>query len=105
MNKWKTAFVISLISLIILLLSGFLYIVNTEMKLGYKVDYFKNFKSDYDKILIIYNMKLKTKKEIEFEFKKIDNIPFEDQIGDTVLLTQTDLIFKNDTLMNIKQRK
>ena len=75
------------------------------MKLGYKVDYFKNFKSDYDKILIIYNMKLKTKKEIEFEFKKIDNIPFEDQIGDTVLLTQTDLIFKNDTLMNIKQRK
>lgn len=98
MNKWKIAFWVCLVFFII---SGLFYYLTNEISIGFMKDNTKCFKEDLAKIIIIINKDLKTKKQIEDEFRENGYSPFTYNKGDTASLFRTDFIFKNDTLVKI----
>jgi hypothetical protein len=104
MNKWKTAFWICLLLFVISTVSGFVYLTISDMKTGLIKDGSQAYKEDLNKLIIIFNKDLKTKQQIETEFKVNGYSPFVDQKGDTASLMRSDFVFKNDTLIKILAR-
>lgn len=101
MNKWKIAFWVCLGVLLFVMISGFLFYIKQEITHGFIKEDRNAYKEDLEITTTIITKGLRTKSEIEEEFKVNGHSPFFNETMDMSFMLRTKWTFKNDSLVKV----
>jgi len=100
-NKWRFAFWISIITLLFITVIGLYSIIDQGVTITYMRDGYTNTENDLNSLIKILNETDLTKYEIETALKHHRFYEFMDFKHDTIPLERINLIFRNDTLIEL----
>ncbi|MDG1435064.1 MAG: hypothetical protein P8Q41_13680 [Saprospiraceae bacterium] len=103
-NKWKIAFWICLLLLIVTAGIGFYSVVDQAVTLTYMKEGYSDTESDLETIIQIVGQTDQTKQEIENLLKDHRLFEYMDFKTDTIGIERVTLIFDNDTLKSIEKQ-
>ena len=103
-NKWKIAFWICLLLLIVTAGIGFYSVVDQAVTLTYMKEGYSDTESDLETIIQIVGQTDQTKQEIENLLKDHRLFEYIDFKTDTIGIERVTLIFDNDTLKSIEKQ-
>lgn len=103
-NKWRLAFWISILTLLIVTVIGLYSIIDQGVTITYMRDGYTNTENDLNSLVEIINETNLTKSEIETKLKTHRFIEFMDFNQDTIPLERISLIFESDTLRKIEKQ-
>ena len=103
-NKWKIAFWICLLLLIVSAGIGFYSVVDQAVTLTYMKEGYSDTESDLETIIQIVGQTDQTKQEIENLLKDHRLFEYMDFKTDTIGIERVTLIFDNDTLKSIEKQ-
>jgi len=101
MNKWKLAFWICLILLLLVSAISLYSVIDQGVTITYMRDGYENTENDLNTISRIINETNRSKTQIKNLLEKSYDKRFSDFSKDTVPLERVELIFENDTLRKI----
>ncbi len=104
MNKWKIAFWICLIVLLLVTAFSVYSIVDQAVTLTYQKEGYKDTEGDLDNIIEIINKTDLTKTQIENELKGHKLYEYMDFKTDTITLDRISIIFKDDKLFKVSKQ-
>ena len=94
-NKWRLAFWISILTLLVVTAIGLYSIIDQGVTITYMKDGYTNTENDLNSLVELINETNLTKSEIETKLKTHQ---------DTIPLERINLIFENDTLRKIEKQ-
>lgn len=100
-NKWRLAFWISILTLLIVTAIGLYSIIDQGVTITYMKDGYTNTENDLNSVIELINETNLTKSEIESKLKTHRFFEFMDFKNDTIPLERVNLIFENDNLRRI----
>ena len=103
-NKWRLAFWISILTLLIVTAIGLYSIIDQGVTITYMRDGYTNTENDLNSLVELINKTNLTKSEIETKLKTHRFFEFMDFKKDTIPLERISLIFENDTLRKIEKQ-
>lgn len=103
-NKWKIAFWLCLLVLVVTTVIGVYSIVDQAVTLSYMKEGYKGTESDLETIIQIIGQTDQTKPEIETLLKHHKLYEYMDFKKDTIGMERVTLIFENDSLKSIKKQ-
>lgn len=104
MNKWKIAFWVCLIALILVTAFGVYSIIDQAVTLTYQEEGYTDTEKDLDNLIEIINKTDLTKTQIQKELKDHRLYEFMDFKTDTISLDRVTLIFKSDKLFKVTKQ-
>lgn len=103
-NKWRLAFWISILTLLVVIVIGLYSIIDQGVTITYMKDGYTNTENDLNSLVEIINETNLTKSEIEIKLKTHRFFEFMDFNQDTIPLERISLIFESDTLRKIEKQ-
>ena len=103
-NKWKMAFWICLLFLLVTAGIGFYSVVDQAVTLTYMKEGYSDTESDLETIIQIVGQTDQTKQEIENVLKDHRLYEYMDFRTDTIGIERVTLIFENDSLKSIEKQ-
>lgn len=103
-NKWRLAFWISILTLLVVVVIGLYSIIDQGVTITYMRDGYTNTENDLNSLVEIINETNLTKSEIETKLKTHRFFEFMDFGQDTIPLERISLIFESDTLRKIEKQ-
>lgn len=103
-NKWRLAFWISILTLLVVIVFGLCSIIDQGVTITYMKDGYTNTENDLNSLVEIINETSLTKSEIETKLKTHRFFEFMDFNQDTIPLERISLIFESDTLRKIEKQ-
>lgn len=102
-NKWKIAFWICLLLLVVTAVSGVYLIIDQAVTLTYMKEGYADTESDLETIIQIVGQTDQTKQEIHNVLKEHRLYEYMDFNRDTIVIERVALIFENDSLKSIEK--
>jgi len=103
-NRWRLAFWISTMTLIVVTAIGLYSIIDQGVTITYMRDGYTNTENDLNSLIELITVANLTKSEIETKLKTHRFFEYMDFKQDTIPLERVNLIFKNDTLRRIEKQ-
>ena len=103
-NRWRLAFWISTMTLIVVTAIGLYSIIDQGVTITYMRDGYTNTENDLNSLIELITVTNLTKSEIETKLKTHRFFEYMDFKQDTIPLERVNLIFKNDTLRRIEKQ-